>query len=279
MAKTAAAKRLAEEKGISVRESERWLNANMYLEEHHWWAPCRLHHQFPLQRMFLHAVAMGQKEYDYAICQCQQEPWPEWDLEVELSTVELICPTPIREESAEIYQDVYQQWRSPVKLLCDGETEELLCQEILDSIKECLQCKWVPTLLGEELSHHPTSTSRCDPQADYSAQNCDTYDQFKDMTQGSCEEALAVVRDAHQQALAATALLEDKIERLNLSLSCSCQCSGSHECSGSHRHSASHWWRSWTGSHQTKVPQVKSCQGSQPEGKLSPPTPCNWDGG
>ena len=30
--------------------------------------------------------------------------------------------------------------------------------------------------------------------------------------QGSCEEALVVVRDAHQQALAAVALLEDKIE-------------------------------------------------------------------
>ena len=75
------------------------------------------------------------------------------------------------------------------------------------------------------------------------------------MKWGSCEEALAIVRDAHQQALAVAVLLEDKIERLNHSLSCG------HQCSGSHRHLSSHWQRSQTVSHQTKVPQVVSCQG------------------
>ena len=37
--------------------------------------------------------------------------------------------------------------------------------------------------------------------------------------QGSSEEAFAIVRDTHQQAFVATALLEDKIERLSFSLS------------------------------------------------------------
>ena len=62
MVKTDAAKRLVEEMGILVTEVERQLDADVYLEEHHQWVPCRLHCQFILQRMFLHAVAMGQKE-------------------------------------------------------------------------------------------------------------------------------------------------------------------------------------------------------------------------
>ena len=40
------------------------------------------------------------------------------------------------------------------------------------------------------------------------------------MMWGFCEEALAVVRDAHWQALAATVLLEDRIERISHSVSC-----------------------------------------------------------
>ena len=71
--KTAAAKRLAEEKGISVREAERQLNMDAYLQEHQQWVPSGLHHQFLLQWMFLHAVAMGYREYNCAIHQDRQE--------------------------------------------------------------------------------------------------------------------------------------------------------------------------------------------------------------
>ena len=198
---------------------------------------------------------MGQKEYNLAIHWGQQEPSPERDLEAELSDVELICPTSAREEIAEIYWVVYQLQRAPGELPCNEETEELLCQEILDSIQECLWHKQVPTLLGEGSSWHPTRTLRCDPQADYSAQNCATYNQCKDMMWGSCEEALAVARDTHWQASAAMALREEKIERLSCSLSCG------HWCSGSCRHLGSLWQRSQTASHQTKVPQAESHQG------------------
>ena len=65
---------------------------------------------------------------------------------------------------------------------------------------------------------------------------------------GSCEEAIAVVRDADQQVLAAMVLLEDKIERLSHSLSCG------HWQLWSHRHSGSHWCRLRTGSCPNKAP-------------------------
>ena len=247
-----------EEKGILVREADRWLNTDAYLEEHHWWASCRLHHQFLLQRMFLHGVAMVQKEYNCAICWGWWEPSPQQDLEAEPYTVELMCLESTREKITEIYWDVYQLWRSTGELPCDGEKEEILQQEILDSIKECLQCKWVPTPPGKEPSWCPADIPRLDPKAEYSAQNCNTYDWFKDIKWGPCEEALAMVRDAHQQAPVAIALLEDKKERLSCSLSCGCSHPGSCRCSGNCRHLGSHQWISPTASCQTEVPQVVS---------------------
>ena len=66
--------------------------------------------------------------------------------------MELIFPESTREEIAEIYWDVYLLQRSHGELPCDEKTEEFLHQEILDSIKEHLWCKWDPALLGEESS-------------------------------------------------------------------------------------------------------------------------------
>ena len=126
-----------------------------FLEEHHWLVLCRLHHPFLLQRMFLHALATRQKKHNCTIHWCRQEPSPEQYVEAEPSTIELVGPEPIGEEIAEIYWDVYQLRRSPGKLPCDGEMEKHLCQEILDSIKECLWHKWVPHCQGRNQAGTP----------------------------------------------------------------------------------------------------------------------------
>ena len=184
-------------KNISVWEVERQLDGDVYLTECQCWVPFGLHCSFLLHRMFVHAAAMGQKEHDCAIHHGRWEPSPAWDLKVKPSVVELIYANSMREEIAEIYCDVYQLQQLLGKSPCDAETEVHLCQEILDSIKECLWHRWDPTLPEERLSQHPTSTPRNDPQADYSAWNCAYYDQLKDTMWSSCEEAIAVVRDAH----------------------------------------------------------------------------------
>ena len=67
MEKTAAVKKLGEERGILVKEAERQLDVDTYLKECQQWVTCRLHHLLLLHRMFLHAVAMGWREYDCAI--------------------------------------------------------------------------------------------------------------------------------------------------------------------------------------------------------------------
>ena len=50
----AAAKRLAQEVGISVREAERCLEADVFLDKYPRWEPGRLHCPFLLQQMFAH---------------------------------------------------------------------------------------------------------------------------------------------------------------------------------------------------------------------------------
>ena len=240
-------------KDISVREVDRQLDANAYLEKHQWWAHGRLHHQFLLQHMFLHATATGQRKYNHAICQGRWELSEEWDLGAELSTVELVSPESTREEIAEICHNVYQLWRLLGEMVCDKKTEVHIYQETLDSIKECLQHKQVSTLPGEEPRGSPGIVPRLDPQAKFQAQQCATYHRLRGMKWDSCEEVLAIARDTHWQALVAMALLEDKIERMSHSLCCGHWWSGSQRCSGSHQR------RSWTADLWTKVLQAASC--------------------
>ena len=95
-----------------------------------------------------------------------------------------------------IFSEVYQLQRLPGRSPCNGETEQV-CQEILDSIKEHLQHRWVPAQLEEEPKQSPTSTSKKDTQAKFKARTCATYHHFKNMQQDTCKRALAVVRDAH----------------------------------------------------------------------------------
>ena len=52
--------------------------------------------------------------------------------------MEPIDPGLTKEEMKKVYNDVYQLWRSPSKSPSDVEMEESVCQEILNSIKECL---------------------------------------------------------------------------------------------------------------------------------------------
>ena len=202
------AKRLAREKNISVREAKRQLDAEAYLEEQWQWTSGRLHQEYLCQMMFHHATATGKSEHDHAICHWGRwEPSAEWDVEREPTVMELFWPDSSWEDIADLYHDVYQLWRLLGKILCDEETEACIHQEILDSVKECLPCKWLSTLPGEEPRWSPADASLgSNPQAKFNARNCATYDRFMDVKWDSCKEALAIARDANQWALAAAAL-------------------------------------------------------------------------
>ena len=70
-----------------MREAERQLATDAYLQKQGWWLP-----KFIYQQMFLHATATGQSEHDHAICHDQREPSLEQDLGVEPTAMELVGP-------------------------------------------------------------------------------------------------------------------------------------------------------------------------------------------
>ena len=175
-----------------------------------------------------------------------------------------------------IYNEVYQLWKLPDRSPCDEETGEKICQKILDSVKECLQHGWVPAQPEKELKWSPTSTSKTDAQAEFQARPCAFYDHFKNMQQKSCQEALAMARDAHWQTLVAVALLEENIKWLSCPITCgwsgSCQLSGSHQHSGSHRCLGS-CRRSQSTGCQKQVPSAASCSGDSVKRCMHSPSP------
>ena len=114
----------------------------MFLDECPRWASLGSHHPFIMHWMLTHTEATGQKEHDQAICQGWWQPSPKWDLVAESSAMDIIGAGTFQDEIRVIYNEVYQLQRLPSRSPCDGEAEEQVCQEIQESIKECLQCRW-----------------------------------------------------------------------------------------------------------------------------------------
>ena len=97
---------------------------------------------------------------------------------MEPSAVELVSPGSTREEIRKVYNDVYQLWRSPSKSPCDAEMEESVHQEILNSVKECLQHRWEHAQPEERLRQSLTGASRPDLQTKFQDRVCTMYNHF-----------------------------------------------------------------------------------------------------
>ena len=65
--------------------------------------------------------------------------------------------------------------------MCDEETKVHIHQEIPDSIKEHLQCKWVSALPGEEPRGSQGNVPRLNLQAEFQTRHHAIYDRFRDM--------------------------------------------------------------------------------------------------
>ena len=180
-----------------MREAKRQLDTKAYLEEQQQWSSGRLHQEYLHQMMFHHAAATSKHEHDHTICWGRLEPSSEQGMERESTAMELAQPDSSWKDIADLYHNVYQLQRLPGRMLCNKEMEACICQKILDSIKECLQHKWLSTLLGEEPRQSPAGIPRFDPQAKFHARNHATYDRFMDVRRDSCEEALAIGKDAN----------------------------------------------------------------------------------
>ena len=132
--------------------------------------------------------------------------------------MDLIGPQTSQAKIRVIYKEIYQLQKSPRRSPCDEETAEKICQEILDSGKEQLWHRQVPTQPEEELRWSPTGTSKTDEQAEFQTKTHATYNHYKNMQWDSCKKALAAARDVHQWVLVVMALLEENIECLSCSV-------------------------------------------------------------
>ena len=133
-----------------MREVERCLDANLFLDEYLRWEAGRLHHPYVVQCMFAHTEAAGWKEHDCTICRGCQQPLPKWDATVEAPAIKVVGYKTTREGIIALYHEVYQLRRGPRAVPCDPEMEEEIHPEILESLKECLWHRWGSALLEEE---------------------------------------------------------------------------------------------------------------------------------
>ena len=224
--------------------------------------------------MFLHAAVTGWSEHECTICWVQREPSPKWDLGVEPTTMELVGPDSMCQDTKDLYWDVYQLHRLPEKGQCEEATEEQLHKEVLDSIKEHLWLKQLPTHPEREQMQLPADAPQPNPHMAFAAMNCSTYE-FSAMNRETYEEMMALMRDNHQQALVAAAILEEWMERMS--------CSASWQCPTSCHWSSRHWWssshrRSRSLGQWQEGSQVTSCYG-EPKVSLESPQANSHQGG
>ena len=183
--------------------------------------------------MFLHATVTGWSEYKCAIYWGWRKLSPKQDLGAEPTAMELVGPNSICQDIKDLYQDVYQLCWLPRRGWCEEATEEQLCKEVLDSIKECLWLKQLPAQPEREQMQLSADAPLPDPCMAFTAMNCSTYEKFTAMNWEMYEEIVALMMDAHQWAFLAAVILEKQMERMS--------CSISHQCSTSCWHSSSHW--------------------------------------
>ena len=79
--------------------------------------------------------------------------------------MDLISPDMSQAKIRVIYNDVYQLQRLPRRSPFDEEREGRICQEILDSVKECLWHRQVPAQPEGEPKQSSIGTSKTDAQA------------------------------------------------------------------------------------------------------------------
>ena len=211
---------------------------------------------------------LGKQEHDHAICWGHWQPLPEQDVSAEVPVIELMGFMTTQEKIRTVYNNMYQLKRASRAEPCNTEMAENICQEIFNSVKECLWHRWGPTQPEEEPEWGSPSASRLDPQSEFWQRISATYKHFRDLKEGSCEKALAVASDSHRWVLVAMAFLKGKIERLSHSINCTHWWSGSHWCSHNHWHSCN--WQSCSAGHYKHSPShegdpVKQCaQSSSP---------------
>ena len=186
-----------------MREMERAVDVDLFLEAQEQWAKDSPHWLVILHEMFLHAVYKGQKEAERVVCRGCHQLMPQLNPEAGIPAIQLVHPEIDREQLLELYLEVYKLHRLPSSL--PGEPA------ILEEISSVLP-------------HHPPKEKGTpniqklvSPKGFHSPKNRPSLREQKD----SIDRSLARVHNAHWKALSTAATLEEEIERLYRKKACS----------------------------------------------------------
>ena len=181
-----------EEEGLSVREAERVIESEMFLDEYPQWELGTPHQTVILHEMFLHAAEQGQKEAECMCHQGHQSCIPEPNPKADESAMELVGYQMSRREMRDIYHSVYLLQRCPGSLSHRALRRRRAIQDILSSLQTQLQ-RWMYSAKTEGPGAHGKERVGTKPLQSY-------------------EVALWAT---HQKALETTKALHNDLERLN----------------------------------------------------------------
>ena len=109
-----------------VREMERAVEVDLFLEAQRQWAKDSPHHLVILHEMFLHAESQGQKEVEWVVCWGYLQHMPQLDPEAGTPTIQLVHLDIKREQLLDLYLEVYKLHRLP----CSPQGELAILEEI-----------------------------------------------------------------------------------------------------------------------------------------------------
>ena len=118
-----------------VRELERAMDVDLFLEIQGKWPEDSPHHLVILHEMFCHAALEGQKEVEQYIHRGCWQHMPQLNPEAGIPAIELVGPETSRDKLLEIYLEVYKLHRLPGSPL----GEPTIAQEVLTAVPDCPQ--------------------------------------------------------------------------------------------------------------------------------------------
>ena len=139
----------AREKGISVPESKRQVDLELFLDEYPRWGLGTPHWSVVLHKMFLHAAEQGQKEVECMFCWGCQGSIYKPDPGVDQSTMELVgYHMSLEGDEGHLLQHV-PFTRSQGLPPCGEQQRRWTIQDILSSLTDRLQRWAYPTATGD----------------------------------------------------------------------------------------------------------------------------------
>ena len=155
-----------EEEGLAIREAERVIESEMFLDKYPQWELRTPHWTVILHEMFLHAAEWGQKEAECMYHWGHQSRIPEPNPEVDESAMELVGYRMSRREMWDVYHSMYLLQRCQGSPSCRPLRRRRAIQDILSSLQTWLQ-RWTYSAQTEGPGAHGRERVGTEPLHSY----------------------------------------------------------------------------------------------------------------